>query len=146
MPDEATLTPGAFMEAVRAGDVVRALRAGYAAFNERRLDMRIFHPEAEWHQRPQLPDARTHRGREEISRLNDEFIGSFDDFRVEPREMFGTSGKVVAVVDVNGRVRGSAQRVAMEEVHVWSFRDGMASEVREYLTKDEALEAIGLEE
>jgi ketosteroid isomerase-like protein len=34
----------------------------------------------------------------------------------------------------------------MEEVHVWSFRDGMASEVREYLTKDEALEAIGLEE
>jgi hypothetical protein len=34
----------------------------------------------------------------------------------------------------------------MEEVHVWSFLGGMASEVREYLTKAEALHAVGLQE
>jgi len=44
---------------------------------------------------------------------------------------------------VSGRVKGSDHRVEMEEVHIWSFRDGLISEVREYLTKDEALRALG---
>ena len=126
-------------------ELVERMRAGYRAFSERGFDVSGFHPQAEWHQRPQLPDARTHRGREEIEQMNAEFIGSFEDFRAEPLEIFDTAGKVVAVVRVSGRVKGSEHRVEMEEVHVWSFRDGMVSEVREYLTKAEALQALGLE-
>jgi ketosteroid isomerase-like protein len=130
------------MDAVRAGDLVTAMRRGYETFNERGFDMGFFHPEAEWHQRPQLPDAGTYRGRDEITHMNDEFIGSFEDFRAEPVEIFETGGKVVAVVRLSGRVKGSDQRVVMEEVHVWSFRDGMVMEVREYLTKADALQAV----
>jgi ketosteroid isomerase-like protein len=140
------MTPEEFTEAIRAGDLVNAMRAGYETFNQRGLDVSVYHPEAEWHQRPQLPDAGSYCGREEIARFNAEFIGSFDAFRAEPLEIFETDGKVVAVVRVSGRVRGSDQRVEMEEVHVWSFCDGMIREVREYLTKDEALEALGLEQ
>lgn len=143
MAAEGNLTPEEFIEAVRSGDRVAAMHAGYADFNERGFDMTIFHPAAEWHQRPQLPDARTHRGIEEISRMNEEFIGSFEEFRAEPLEIFEADGKVVAIVAVSGRVKGSDQRVVMEEVHVWSFHDGMVIEVHEYLTKGEALEALG---
>lgn len=140
-PEQAILTPEEFVEAIRAGDLVTAMSSGYAGFSEH-LDASVFHPEAEWHQRPQLPDARTHRGRQEIAEMNAEFIGAFEEFRAEPREIFETAGKVVAVVRVSGRIRGSHHRVEMEEVHVWSFRDGLISEVREYLTKDEALRSV----
>ena len=57
---------------------------------------------------------------------------------MEPVEIFETDGKVVAVLQVSGRIKGSDQQVAMEEVHVMSLRDGMFSEVREYPTKSEA--------
>jgi ketosteroid isomerase-like protein len=143
MTGDTTPTPQELVAAVRAGDLVSALHAGYAAFAERGLDLSLFSPDAEWHQRPQLPDARIHRGRDEIARMNDEFMGSFEDFRADPLEILQRGGKVLAVVAVSGRVRGSDQRVVMEEVHVWSFReDGLVSEVREYLTKDEALKAL----
>jgi ketosteroid isomerase-like protein len=142
-PEQADLTPEEFVEAIRAGDLVEAMRAGYATFSrEAVVDTTIFQPDAEWHQRPQLPDARVHRGHEEIARMNDEFIESFEGFRAQPLEIFETGGRVVAVVLVSGRVKGSDQRVQMEEVHVWSFRDGLVSEVHEYLTKGEALEAV----
>jgi ketosteroid isomerase-like protein len=139
------MTPDEFVEAIRAGDLVTAMRAAYETFNERGLDVSVCHAEAEWHQRPQLPDAGSYRGREEIARFNAEFIGSFDAFRADPLEIFESGGKVVAVVRVSGRVKGSDQRVEMEEVHVFSFRDGMIREIREYLTKSEALDALGLE-
>src|SRR5579862_6473826 len=108
---QAGLTPDELMNAVRAGDLVGAIRAGYETFNKRGFDVSVFHPEAEWHQRPQLPDARIRRGREEIARMNDEFMGSFEEFRAEPLEIFETAGKVVAVVQVSGLVRGSDHRV-----------------------------------
>ncbi len=142
----AYLTREERVQAVRAGDLVNALRAGYEAFNKSGFDISIFQADAEWHQRPQLPDARIHRGHEEIARMNAEFMGSFESFRAEPLELFERDGKVVAVVRVSGRVKGTEHRVEMEEVHVWSFHDGLVSEVREYLTKDEALKAIGREE
>jgi ketosteroid isomerase-like protein len=140
------ITPEEFVRAIRAGQLVKAVREGYETSNENGFDVSVFHAEAEWHQRPQVPDARTHRGREEIARMNAEFMGSFEEFRAEPRELFEVAGKVVAVVRVSGRVKGSEHRVEMDEVHVFSFRDGLISEVREYLTQGEAFSALGLEE
>ena len=95
-----------------------------------------FHPEAEWTTRTDLPDSRTYRGREGVATLIAEWIDTFDDFLVEPVEIFETDGKVVAVLRLSGHIRGSDQQVAMEEVHVMGLRDGMFSEVREYPTKE----------
>jgi ketosteroid isomerase-like protein len=142
-PEHTAVTPEEFVEAIRAGELVNAMRAGYQAFSEGGLDMSVFHADAEWHQRPEIPDARICRGREEIARMSAEFSGSFEDFRAEPLELVELDGKIVAVVRVSGRVRGTEHRVEMTEVHVWRFRDGLISEVREYLTKDEALQALG---
>jgi ketosteroid isomerase-like protein len=144
-PEDTAITPEEFVEAIRAGELVNAMRAGYQVFSGDGLDMSVFHPDAEWHQRAEIPDAQIRRGREEIARMNAEFSGSFEDFRAEPLELVELDGKVVAVVLVSGRVRGTEHRVEMTEVHVWCFRDGLIGEVREYLTKDEALQALAPE-
>jgi ketosteroid isomerase-like protein len=105
-----------------------------------------FHPEVEWTMRTDLPDPQTYRGREELARVMAEWITAFDDFLMEPVEIFETRGKVVAVLQVIGHIKGSDQQVAMEEAHVMSLRDGMFSKVREYPTKSEALTTLGLSE
>jgi ketosteroid isomerase-like protein len=105
-----------------------------------------FHPEVEWTTRTDLPDSRTYRGREGVAGLIAEWIGVFDGFLFEPVEIFETGGKVVAVLQVSGRIKGSDQQMTMEDVHVMSLRDGMFSEVREYPAKGEALNALGLSE
>jgi len=152
--EEIDPTPEAIMEAIGAGHLVEATRANWKVFNSRSISGEVFqpeelfafHPEVEWTTRADLADSRTYRGREEFASLVAEWIDAFDDFLVEPVEIFETGGKVVAVLQVSGRIRGSDQQVAMEEVHVMSLRGGMFSEVREYPTKSEALEALGLSE
>lgn len=152
--EEIDPTPEAILEAIRTGHVVEATRANWRVFNARsgtgevfRPDeLFAFHPEVEWTTRTDLPDPRTYRGREGLACLIAEWSDAFDDFLVEPVEIFQTGGKVVAVMKLSGHIRGSDQQVAMEEVHVMSLRDGMFSEVREYPTRGEALTALGLAE
>jgi ketosteroid isomerase-like protein len=139
--EEIDPTTEAIIEAIRAGHLVKATRALWMVFNSRSASGEVIHPEelvafhpgVEWTMRTDLPDPRTYRGREEFASLVAEWMEMFDDFLVEPVEIFETDGKVVAVL-------------AMEEVHVMSLRDGMFSEVREYPTKSEALTALGLSE
>ncbi len=159
MPEEFDATaeetdprPEAILEAIRAGDLVEATRANWRVFNSRSGSGKVFHPEelvafhpeVEWTTRTDLPDPRTYRGREELANLIAEWLDAFEDFRFEPVEILQTGGKVVAVLQISGRIKGSDQRVAMEEVHVLSVCDGMFSEVREYPSKSEALRALGL--
>ncbi|MGO9788838.1 MAG: nuclear transport factor 2 family protein [Solirubrobacteraceae bacterium] len=152
--EEIDPTPEAIVEAIGAGHLVEATRANWRAFNARSISGEVFdpeelvafHPEVEWTTRTDLPDSRTYRGREGLASLIAEWSGVFDGFLFEPVEIFETGGKVVVVLQVSGRIRGSEQQVAMEEVHVMSLRDGMFSEVREYPTRSEALTALGLSE
>ncbi len=152
--EESDPTPEAILEAIGAGNLVEATRVNWKIFNSRSVSGEVFHPEelvafhpeVEWTTRTDLPDPRTYRGREGVAGLIAEWIGAFDGFLFEPVEIFETGGKVVAVLQVSGRIKGSDQQVAMEEVHVMSLRDGMFSEVREYPTKSEALTALGLSE
>ncbi len=152
--EEIDPTPEAILEAIRAGNLVAAARANWKAFNSRAVtgkgfdpeELFAFHPEVEWTTRAELPDSRTYRGRGEIARLIADWIGAFDGFLAEPVEIFEADGKVVAVMQLSGHIKGSDQQVAMEEAHVMSVRDGLFSEVREYATRSEALTALGLSE
>ncbi len=143
-------TPETIIEAVRSGNLVKAVRAGFQFYNARPLSLvelaQCFHPEVEYHTRTDMPDQRTYRGREEWAHFSAEWIDAFDDFHLEPVEIFETDGRVVGVVQLIGRIKGSDQQVEMETAYVYSFRDGLVSEVREYATKREALKALGLSE
>jgi ketosteroid isomerase-like protein len=47
---------------------------------------------------------------------------------------------------MRGQGRGSGAPVEMTFVKVWSLRDGKAVSLRDYATKAQALEAVGLRE
>jgi ketosteroid isomerase-like protein len=126
---------------------VEIVRTGYQLFNRtHELDMDALHPSIEWHTRDDLPDSGTHQGYAGVAQLLSSWVEAFEDLRVDPEELIDADDFVVAVVRLRGRIRGSGQDVEMEETHVWRHLDGKASEVREYRSKAEALEAVGLAE
>jgi ketosteroid isomerase-like protein len=105
-----------------------------------------FAPDFEWHTRDDLPDAGVRKGYEGAVRLRDEWVQAFDDMHVNVDEMIGAGDHVIAVGRLCGCLRGSGRELDIEETQVWTMRDGKAVEVRAYLTRSEALKAVGLAE
>ena len=117
---------------------------GYAYYAETGdIFAAALHENFEWHTATDLPDSDTYRGLEAVREFNRSWAASFEDFRADIQEVLDAGDYVVASLILRGRVRDSGEEVAMPEFHVWKLRDGRAVEVREYRTKEAALEAIG---
>jgi uncharacterized protein len=107
------------------------------------LDPAVFDRDVEWWTRSDLPDTGVHRGYEGVAELNSSWTESFDDYRIEPKELIDAGDRVVIPVVLRGRVRSSDTLVEQYEVWVMTFRGGKVVEVREYRTMTEAQEAVG---
>ncbi len=125
---------------------VERVRKAYEFVNrEHEPDFDLLHPDIQWHTRPDLPDTATYRGHEAVAGLMAEwFAGAFEDLHVDVEELIDAGDRVVAVLRMHGRLRGSSQEVEMAETHVLTMRDGKATEIHEYQTTAEALKAVGL--
>jgi ketosteroid isomerase-like protein len=111
---------------------------------EHEPDFDLLHPDIRWHTRADLPDSATHRGHDGAKTLFAQWFGAFDDLRVQVEELIDAGDRVVVVLRLHGRARGSAHEVDMSETHVLTMRDGRVIEIDEYLTKAEALKVAGL--
>jgi uncharacterized protein len=127
---------------------VERVRQAYRLYEKtQQPDFDLLHREVAWHTARDLPDSDTYRGHEGVAEVYSEWIGSFEDFRVEVEEMIdGGADTVIVMTRLRGHFRGSAEEVNLIEAHVWRLLDGKAIEIREYRTKAEALEAAGLSE
>ncbi len=108
-------------------------------------DVDFMDADFEWHTRADLPDPAVYRGPGGAARLMAEWNAAFDDLRVDIEELIDAGDRVVAVLRLRGRLRDSGDEVEMAETHVMTIRDGKATLLREYATKQEALQAEGLE-
>jgi ketosteroid isomerase-like protein len=131
-------------------ELVRLLYAkterGDFSFLDREPELRdFFARDFEWHTREDLPDAGIRRGYEGLARLGAEWAEAFDDLHVDLDELIDAGDHVVAVARICGCLRGSAHQVEVAEMQVWKMRDGRATEVRAYLTRSDALKALGLQ-
>jgi ketosteroid isomerase-like protein len=89
------------------------------------------------------PVARGPEGYAEFARwLSDQF----DDARVEIHELTDVRDKLVASVTLRGRGRQSGAEVGWRVWHVWTFRDGKVVRGGGFMSRAEALEAVGLRE
>jgi ketosteroid isomerase-like protein len=70
----------------------------------------------------------------------------FEEFSVEPQEVIDAGDRVVVPIHFGGRARYTGLEVAFEVVHVCTARDGKWTRVDIYVSKTEALEAVGLDE
>ena len=104
-------------------------------------------PDIVWEVRSDFPDAAVYTGYEGLRRLNDAFDDVVEETWYLPLEYIETGSHVVVPLRWGGRGKGSRTPFAeREETWVLTLRDGRIGRVREYATKQEALEAVGLSE
>ena len=86
-------------------------------------------------------------GKDALRAYVQDWLDMFDDFKGEPVELIDAGGdEVVAVIRVSGRAKLSGAETEMTFAAVYTIREGKIADGREYATRDEALEAAGLEE
>jgi ketosteroid isomerase-like protein len=68
----------------------------------------------------------------------------FPDLRADVDEYIDAGEYVIASARFRGHTAGSDADVVVEEVIVNKYRDGRVVEVREYRTREEALEAVAV--
>ncbi len=94
-----------------------------------------------------LDDRGPIHGMAEMRAYLQDWFDTFDDFRAEPVELFDAGeDRVVAVLRIKGRARLSGVERDLTYAAVYTLRDGKIIRGREYWTRDEALEAVGLRE
>jgi ketosteroid isomerase-like protein len=125
---------------------VQIVRREYAAMAARDWDALadIWHPEIEYEV---LMGAGTFRGIEQITRFFDSYSDPYAEFQVEAEEILDAGEHVVAVERLAGRgLRGSDKGVQERFARLITFKDGKIWRTKEYPSRTEALQAVGLSE
>jgi ketosteroid isomerase-like protein len=101
-------------------------------------------PEAEW---DWLFSPQTFRGRDQLLRAAADWIETVDAWQLEVEDVIdGTGGRVVVIVRVVARGRGSGIPVDQRVFSVITVRDGKVARIHDYTERTTALEAAGLSE
>jgi ketosteroid isomerase-like protein len=86
-------------------------------------------------------------GKDAMRAYVQDWIDTFDEFRIEPVELIDGDGDVlVAVLRYGGRAKLSGVETDETFGVVFTLRDGKIARGREYRTRDRALEAAALAE
>jgi ketosteroid isomerase-like protein len=125
------------------------LRRIFGLFSERDLDwdalFELVGPDIVWEVRSDFPDAGIYRGYEGVRRLSAAFDEAVEQTWYLPLEYIHIGSHVVVPLRWGGLGIGSGAAFAeREETWVFTLRDGKIRHVREYATKNEALEAVGV--
>ena len=114
-------------------------RGDYEAIRDELLDPKILLQD-----RPEAPDARSYRGYEGMLTTLGDTSETFENFRLDPEQFFEHADKIVVILSMTGRGRASGVPVKERIAHLWTFRDGLAVELRAFTDPADALEAAGL--
>jgi ketosteroid isomerase-like protein len=128
---------------------VEIVRLAFEAFDrgDRATFGRFLAPELEWHSLAgPLLGVSTIRGREAMLRfLWEDLPEGNEGFRASPEELTDLGNDRVLVAGrFQGRGRSSGVEVDMRVASVYEIRDAMVASVRDYSSRNEALEAAGL--
>src|SRR5262245_13324708 len=127
---------------------VAAVEAAYAALDRDGLDQFVgwWTDDLDHRSIEGAPDDRGPiRGKRALRAYLEDWIDTFDGYRIEPVELIdGGDDRVVAVLRFGGRAKRSGIEVDQTMGVVFEIRDGRIARGREYATRDEALEAAGM--
>jgi ketosteroid isomerase-like protein len=122
-----------------------AMRRGYEAVNRRDFATIVesFDPDVEWRDAPELPGSGVYRGPERIVAEIKSFLEIWEEIRIELVEVIPVDDRLVAVVGFHVLGRGSRVPLEGSVAHVWTWRDGKAVRLQAFMSKEQALEALG---
>jgi ketosteroid isomerase-like protein len=130
---------------------VELVRESVRAFKRRDVpaSLTAYSPEVEWRTAEDEPDPNTYRGFEGLAALVEDWSQMWENnfFEAAETEEFIDAGDFV-VVPVRALVRGKASDVEVEilETYVFRVENGQITEVREFRTRAQGLQAVGLSE
>jgi ketosteroid isomerase-like protein len=130
---------------------VETIREMFAIVNERGVKAatnvlgHLLAPDFGLEEAAEVPDPASYTGRDAFIANMAKLEESFEELRLEPLEVVDLGEKIVVVVSMSGRGRGSTAPVEMTFAQLWSLRDGKAVSLRDYATKAEAIDALGRE-
>ena len=86
-------------------------------------------------------------GKDALRVFGQDWLDTFDEFKVEPVELIDAGDdNVIAVMRISGRAKLSGVETDMTYAELSTLRDGKIARGRQYFTRGEALEAAGLSE
>ncbi len=120
----------------------------FELFSERENDwdalFELVGPDIVWEVRSDFPDAGIYTGYEGMRRWSDAFDEAVEETWYRPLDYIHVGSHVVVPLRWGGVGIGSGAAFAeREETWVFTVREGRIRHVREYGTKEEALEAVG---
>jgi ketosteroid isomerase-like protein len=128
---------------------VEVVRAAFDAFERGGLDAmaEFWDPKIDWRAAEgALDDVGEIRGEAAMRAYIQDWLDEFDDVHIELEELIDAGDQVVAVQRVGARAKASGVDTELRYAVVNTVRDGKVVRGREYWTRDQALEAVGLSE
>jgi ketosteroid isomerase-like protein len=132
MPDEATTAVQRYADAISRGDVDAALE--------------VCHAEVEFSSLLAKLEGTTYRGHAGVRRYFRDVDAAWDEWRMETEQVLrAPDGRVLIVLRMHVRGRGSRVPLEQSVAHVWELRDGKLWRSTPYRDPEEALRAVGLQ-
>jgi ketosteroid isomerase-like protein len=134
---------GGTMPEERAAPMLNAIEA----FNETGVEAALpyLHPEIEWVAPPEWLEDRLYKGHDGIRRLSAYWTQLFDEYRVMPQQVMDAGeGRVVLLLQQEGRIIGSGDRVESPLGYLVEIRDALVARVEIFFSWEATLEAAGL--
>jgi ketosteroid isomerase-like protein len=127
---------------------VEAVRAIWAGLERGDVRLDLCHEQIELRTVAEIPVADVYRGHDGVRHWATDVWEVFSDFHNEVEEVIeGEDGEtLVTVVRTNGRMRHTGLDAKLRWAVAWSFRGGKAMRAQGFLSREEALEAVGLSE
>jgi len=126
---------------------VEIVRRGYEEFLATGEPVeRIMAPEFVWDMSTfhNWPERQTYEGPDGAREFLGDWVGAWEDWRLEVKDLLDAGDDVVAIVHQSGRSRTTGLKVDMDFAQVWTLDNGKQTRMRMYADPDEALRAVGL--
>jgi ketosteroid isomerase-like protein len=102
------------------------------------------HPDFEWRPLESSPvGGGVYRGHDQVRRYVEDWLGTFDDLRIDLEAPAEVADRVIVMVHGHGRGRASGLELRNRFCQVWTVRDGAAAAMEEYATRELALAELG---
>ena len=125
--------------------IVRAIHEALAR-GESPATLGLLHPDIEYVNPPGAVEPGTRRGIAAYDDAMRSMHESFDDVRIEVREIIDAGEKVVVLATFIARGRSSGAQRQHDDGYVWTVRNGRATSFEWFHSQGDALEAAGLRE
>jgi ketosteroid isomerase-like protein len=129
---------------------VEVVRRGFEAFADGGLDAmaEFWDPDINWRAAEgAIDDVGEMHGRVAVRRYVQDWLDTFDDSSVVVEELRDVGDdRVLAIHRAKARAKLSGVEIDLRYAVVYTLRAGRVVRAREYLSVDEALEAVGLRE